>query len=433
MFAIAEHLLCSTTTNMTLGGIMIYLRAERARKASTGRRPWWFWATACTYLVLLAGTNLPTPLYHGYERSFGFSSSVVTLIFATYVATLIPSLLLAGPLSDAVGRRRILLPALFFALIGALCFALADGTAWLFAGRMIQGLAVGAASGALTAALVELEPHGNRARAAMVAAAALFTGIGAGPLLSGILAQYAPDPRVLSYLVEIALLVFAVAAISVIPDLGPRSHWRPRRPEVPGPIRAAFARAGLMGFLAGAATGLFLSLVPSYVAKLTGSSNLALAGGAVALMFGSSAAAVKVAAGQRGQVLTRGGLGSMLAGLVLLIAAGSAGSLSLLLIATIVAGAGQGLAFVAAVTEVNRIAPAERRSDILSSFYVVTYLGTGVPVIGAGFLATAVGLLTAVQWFAGAAAALCLVALALPAPGNGDQPQPSRAQAATRE
>ena len=109
--------------------------------------PWRFWAVAYALLILLTGTNLPTPLYRGYEASFGFSPLVVTLIFAAYVAALVPSLLVAGPLSDAVGRRRVLLPALAVAALGSLCFALAEGTAWLFAARILQGIAVGSASG----------------------------------------------------------------------------------------------------------------------------------------------------------------------------------------------------------------------------------------------------------------------------------------------
>ena len=49
---------------------------------------------------------------------------------------------------------------------------------------------------------------------------------------------------------------------------------------------------------------------------------------------------------------------------------------------------------------------------MLSSFYVVIYLGVGLPVIGVGVLATTVGLLRAVQYFA-AAALLCLLTLIL--------------------
>lgn len=114
-----------------------------------GRR---FWAVSYALLVLLTGTNLATPLYGTYERLFSFSAVMVTAIFAVYIAALIPSLLVTGPLSDAIGRRAVLGPAMIVAAAGAAVFALASSTAWLFAGRVIQGAAVGAASGALTAA-----------------------------------------------------------------------------------------------------------------------------------------------------------------------------------------------------------------------------------------------------------------------------------------
>src|SRR5437764_4441012 len=123
-----------------------------------------FAAVAYTLLILLIGTNLPTPLYRGYERAFAYSPLVTTLVFAVYVAVLVPALLIAGPLSDAIGRRRVLLPSLILAIAGSLAFAFANGVAWLFAARILQGVAVGAASGALTAALSEFEPHGNRNR-----------------------------------------------------------------------------------------------------------------------------------------------------------------------------------------------------------------------------------------------------------------------------
>jgi MFS family permease len=115
---------------------------------------------AYTLLILLTGTNLPTPLYHGYADRFGFSPLTVTLIFAAYAAVLIPSLLLvAGPLADAVGGRAVLIPAVALAALGSLAFALAEGTAWLYVARVLQGVALGAASGALTAALSALEPR----------------------------------------------------------------------------------------------------------------------------------------------------------------------------------------------------------------------------------------------------------------------------------
>jgi predicted MFS family arabinose efflux permease len=379
------------------------------RPAPAGR--WRFWATAYALLILLTGTNLPTPLYRGYEATFGFSPLVVTLIFAVYVAALIPSLLVAGPLSDVVGRRNVLLPAVVLAALGSLVFALAASTQWLFAARILQGLALGAASGPLTAALTELEPTGNRRKAALVSTMASVSGLGLGPLLAGLLAQYAPAPHVLPFAMEIVLLLPAAAAISTLPAARSRTRRRPRGPEIPAAMRAVFATSGTASFLAFSVIGLFLTLIPTYVASLSGSTNLLLGGVGTALMLVCSALAQLVGYGKPARALELLGLPLLAIGLVLLALAGGLASLTLLLVATVIAGTGQGLAFLGGLTAVNHAAPAGRHAGVLSTFYVIIYLGVGLPVIGVGLLATVAGLLAAVQYFAGIVAVLCLVVL----------------------
>ncbi|BCK67529.1 putative multi-drug efflux transporter [Streptomyces libani subsp. rufus] len=383
---------------------------QRPRPA--GRR---FWATAYALLILLTGTNLPTPLYGDYQERFGFSPLVVTLIFAAYVATLIPSLLVAGPLSDAIGRRRVLLPAVALAALGSVVFALATSTGWLFAARVLQGMALAAASGPLTASLAELEPNGNRRKAALVSTVASVGGLGLGPVLAGLLAQYAPAPHVLPFAVEVVLLVPAAAALVALPTTRPAMRWRPRRPEIPVAVRSTFATSGTAGFLAFAVIGLFLTLIPPYVATLANSQNLLLGGATVALMLACSVLAQLVGYGKPARSLELTGLPLLAAGLALLALAGGLSSLTVLFAATVIAGVGQGLAFLGGLTAVSQAAPADRHADVLSSFYVILYLGVGLPVIGVGFVATIVGLLPAVQYFAGAAAVLCttvLIALA---------------------
>ncbi|MER7078244.1 Predicted arabinose efflux permease, MFS family [Saccharopolyspora kobensis] len=380
---------------------------------SSGERAgtWRFWGAAYALLVLLTGTNLPTPLYRDYEQRFGFSPLVVTLIFAAYVAVLIPSLLLAGPLSDAIGRRRVLLPAVVAAALGALGFALASDTGWLFAARVLQGLAVGLAAGPLTAALTELEPSGDHRKAALVSTVVSVGGLGIGPVLAGLLAQYAPAPRVLPFVVEIVLLLLAAVAVCALPDARAVARRRPRRPEIPAAMRSAFATSGTANFLAFAVIGLFLALVPTYVAALAKSTNLLLGGGAVALMLACSAFVQLVGHGKSPHDLQRAGLPVLAVGLGLLALAGSLSSLVLLLIATALAGVGQGLVFLGGLTAINQAAPADRRTEVLSSFYVIVYSGVGLPVIGVGFLATGIGLVPAVRDFAVAVAVLCLIVL----------------------
>jgi predicted MFS family arabinose efflux permease len=400
MFGLPEHLLCSRSEHDAVGVTMSDLATRRR-----------FWATAYSLLILVTGTNLATPLYRGYAETFGFSPVVLTLIFSVYVAVLVPSLLVAGPLSDAVGRRAVLLPAVALAALGSLVFALAPSTGWLFVARALQGLAVGAASAPLTAALTELEPTGNRRKAALVSTVASVGGLGLGPVLGGLLAQYAPAPHVLPFLLEIVLLVPAAAAIVTLPATTPRARWRPRRPEIPAGMRGDFATSGTAGFLAFAVLGLFLTLVPTYVAALSGSGNLLLAGAAVAVLLACSAAAQLAGYGRGTRALQLLGLPLLSAGLVLLAVAGGLSSAALLLAATVLAGTGHGLAFLGGLSTINNAAPAGRHAEVLATFYVIIYLGVGLPTIGVGFLATAAGLLTAVQSFAYVVAVLCLVVL----------------------
>lgn len=376
-------------------------------------RTWRFRGVAYALLVLLTGTNLATPLYRGYQERFGISPLVVTLVFAAYVAVLIPCLLTAGPLADAVGRRAVLTAAAVLAALGALSFALATGTAWLVAGRVAQGVALGAATGPLTAALVELEPTGSRRRAALVSTTASVGGLGLGPLLGGLLAEHGPAPRVLPFAVEIALLAPVAAAVLALPATRAPARRRASRPGVPAEVRSVFATSGAVAFLAFAVMGLFLTLVPGYVATLTGSGDLLLAGAATALLPASSAVAQLVGYGRAARSLEVLGLPLLAGGLGLLALAGALSSLVVLLLATAIAGVGQGLAFLGAQTAVNQAAPADRRAAVQSAFYVIVYLGVGVPVVGVGFLATAIGPVTSVQWFAAVVALLSLAVLAV--------------------
>ena len=148
-----------------------------------------FAISAFALFTLLACSNLPTPLYRLYAQAFHFSPLTLTLVFAVYVGTMVPSLLVFGPLSDAIGRRPVLVGATAAAVAAMLVFMLATSTPWLLLARGLQGVAVGAASGALTAALSEFEPRQNRDRAALATTVASLGGLAAGPLIAGSLAS----------------------------------------------------------------------------------------------------------------------------------------------------------------------------------------------------------------------------------------------------
>lgn len=173
-------------------------------------------------------------------------------------------------------------------------------------------------------------------------------------------------------------------------------------------MRSQFATSGTASFLAFAVIGVFLTLIPTYVADLSGSNNLLLGGAAVALMLACSALAQLAGYRRPARSLELFGLPLLACGLVLLAVAGGTSSLILLLIATVIAGTGQGLVYLGGLTTINQTAPADRHADVLSSFYGIMYLGVGLPVIGVGILAALAGLLASVQYFAGIVAVLCV-------------------------
>jgi MFS family permease len=377
-----------------------------------GRHAWRpFNAAAYALFVLLLGSNLPTPLFPLYAKTYGLSPLGVTLLFATYTLLVIPAILLFGPLSDAKGRREVLTVALVTAGLAAGMFAAADSVLMLFAAQAVQALALGALQGTAAPTLVEQDPSGQRRRASAIASALTVGGAAAGPLLAGLLAQYAAMPLRLAYLVEIALLAVALAGVlALLPRCRERRRWRPRRPTVPRQIRRQFTIAGISAFVAWAVTGLFLSLIPSFVTTVLGD-GVAVAGAIVALLLGSSAATQF--AGHRLESLRAqtAGLLAMCAGVLLLAFADSARDLPLLIVATIPAGIGQGLAFMGSLGDVNEIAPEDRKGDTVASYYVVVYIGTALPAIGVGALAGHIGLPDAVQVFAYVVIAICLAGL----------------------
>ena len=268
----------------------------------------------------------------------------------------------------------------------------------------MQGLSVGAITGAATAGLVELEPTGDRRRAALLSVLAQGGGSAAGPLVAGALAQWAPDPRVLCYLLGVGLTATAAIAAALIPDPAPADgRWRIQRPSVPPAIRTRFARASVTGAAVWAVAALFLSVVPSYAAKLLDTNDLALLGAIAATMLATSCATQLLASGRvAAPVAQPVGLGLLTCGLLALVLAFPLHSLPVVLAAAVLAGMGHGLGFLGAQTEVNQLAPAERRGEVTAAFMSCIYGGVAISVIAVGLASTSVSLSTAVACFAAA-------------------------------
>ncbi|MFJ9344141.1 MFS transporter [Streptomyces sp. NPDC101733] len=348
------------------------------------------------FAVCMAGTTLPTPLYSLYQQDFGFSELTVTVVYAVYAFVVIGVLLLAGNASDTVGRRPVLLAGLGFAAASAVCFLLATGTPWLYAGRLFSGVSAGLFTGAATVYVMDLAPSGGRARATFVATAANMGGLGCGPLLAGILAQYAPWPLSLPFVVHLALVVCSCAVLLRLPETVRERRRlgavRPQKPGLPPQVRAAFWPAALASFVGFALFGVFTAVSPAFLSESLDVHNRAVSGLVVALAFFASIGG-QLAAGRTGpEVSLPLGCAILFVGLALLAAALHWDLLLLVALSALVGGVGQGLAFRGALGAVAQASPAESRAAVISTLFVVAYTGISLPVIGVGVLSGPMGL-----------------------------------------
>ncbi|MET4058526.1 putative MFS family arabinose efflux permease [Arthrobacter sp. UYP6] len=405
---------------------MTVLSELRMRPAPAGRREWdaarrpRLLLTLAVMTTLLVGANLATPLYPLLGDRLGMTHFGVTLAFAAYVMVLVAGLLLVGHWSDFIGRRAALVLAGVVSLLGGVLFGTATGMGALIAGRALQGASVALATGASSAALRELLPHRPEwaTRFTLLVSAG---GVAAGPVIGGLLSLL-PAPTLTPFLIHSAVLAALLVplcllkarpAIAAPPYGRVLKALRPRRLAVSQRARPQFWMASLTGFLSFAVFGFYLSLAPTYFAGIAGTSARPVVGLLAALALAASA--VSQLTGVRGRWVVPAGLALMGTGVALIPAAGAAGSVSLLVVASVAAGFGQGMAFRAVFNDVAASVEAAQHAQIISTVYVITYLGSALPVLGLGAAGALWGLSVAVAWFAAAitlsCAVLCVFAL----------------------
>src|SRR5689334_1435631 len=247
-------------------------------------------AVATQLGIMFVGAILPTPLYPLYRDAFGFSGVTLTLIYAVYVLGNLVALLFFGRLADQIGRRNASLPAIAVGIAAALAFAFATGTPWLFAARALSGFCTGLAAGAATAWIAELYTGRVQGAAARIAAAANFFGCAAGPLLGGLLAQFAPAPLRLPFCVYLVLLCASAVGICFVPETV-RDRLRlaevalKPRIGIPSHIRLQFLSPAVTGFATFSLIGFYAALIPNLLADSLHQAAPLIAGVVVCALF----------------------------------------------------------------------------------------------------------------------------------------------------
>jgi MFS family permease len=211
-----------------------------------------FWAVALTFLTLAAFTTVPSPLYGLYQARDGFSTFLITVIFAAYAVGVIVALFFAGHVSDWLGRRRALVPAVLTSLLSAVVFLLWRDLPGLLVGRVLSGLSVGIVTATATVYLAELHvgerPGASPKRAQVLATTANLGGLGLGPIVAGVLAETVSTPLTVPFVLFGALLAIAAIAVALAPETvtppETRPAYRPQRVALPAEARGRFFGAG---------------------------------------------------------------------------------------------------------------------------------------------------------------------------------------------
>ncbi|WP_307841430.1 MFS transporter [Streptomyces endocoffeicus] len=372
---------------------------------------------AATFVLFLAASSAPSPLYVIYQRQWQFTAWVLTLVFALYVVGLLGSLLVVGALSDHLGRRPVLAAAIGLEMVALTLFLTAGNVVVLAAARVLQGIATGAATTTLSATLVDLEPPHARGRAGTVTSVSPLTGLALGALGSGVLVEFGPAPTRLVYALLFGGMVLVAVAVAVLPETSPRrpgavASLRPRV-AMPAHLRADILPV-VPAMIAGwALAGMYLSLGPSVAAKLLGLHSHLVGGVVVTLLTGTGALAVFLLRSRSASSLLTPS--SALLGLGTLISlAGIAEDLTwLAAVGTVVAGLALGASVLATFGTFARVAEPHERSAVFALANVIAYLGNSVPAVLGGIAVTVLGLRTAAESYALAIAMIAFSVLVL--------------------
>ncbi|SIM69182.1 MFS transporter [Micromonospora cremea] len=369
-------------------------------------------ALAFTSVYLAAGVL--TPLLVVYRQQWEFAPSLLTLAFAVYAIGFLAAVLTLGSLSDHVGRRPVLIGALVVQLASNVLFLVAPNIEWVIAGRIVQGVASGAATAAFTAALVELAPPNRKRLGTILGSVGLTGGLSVGSLLAGLAIQLTPAANSIVFAVLVVLTILGAVVIALSPETTPRTSGALRsmvpRVAIPPAARAEFAAAApvvaAVWMLAGLSGGLAPSMVRSVFHLDSGLLN-GVAGfiaPAVSTVVGLTFARVDP---RRAMTI---GIYASLVGAIGIIGGVFVESLAVMIIGQALAGVGFGASFTAALRLIIPLA-AHQRAGAVGGIYVVSYVAFGLPIVIEGQLAGPIGEVPAVVCCTALTVLLALVSL----------------------
>lgn len=341
--------------------------------------------TAFIMVSMVAGSTAISSLFVAYRAQWGLSSADVAIVFSAYVGTLLPVLLLFGGLAERFGRRPVAVAGVSAMIVGLAILTLAHSLAFLIVARLFQGAGIGLAVGALTAALAE--SYRGKLPTGSVLQAVAAVGLFSGPVISAIAFNLGGGVNG-SYVPALVLAIALFALIRFVAErvTNPATSQPVDVPYSPAAVAGALRFALPVAFVAWAGLSLFLSLVPSYLATALHATNPAVGAGAV---LASQLASLIVTFSLRNISPERGGIYGAIAsvtGIALLVIGTTINSWGLVILATLLAGGGSGMASAASYGIAGRIGRGHR-AKVFARWYVAAYAGYSLPVLAIGLIA----------------------------------------------
>ncbi|GIF68802.1 MFS transporter [Asanoa ishikariensis] len=350
--------------------------------------------TAFVFWTVMLGTTVPTPLYPLYEQSFGIVPVEITVLFGVYALGVVVGLLTLGRLSDQIGRKPVLAIALLLSAAAAALFLVSDSLGMLLAARVISGFSAALATGAGTAAIAEQLPERRKWLGPVLALLANMGGLASGTMLSGLLAQWAPHPLRLSWVVDLALIAASLIGLTLVAETVRRGRatFHLERLRIPHEIRGDFIRAAATGGAGFGVLGVLTSVTGILLGVELGKHDPALTGFVVFLGFVSTAAGQLIDRRLPPRLSLPLACVALIVGAALIASAVLGAALPPLLAAAVVVGLGTGSAVSAGLRAIATGVPPERRGGAFSALFAILYTLLALPAIGVGIVIEYAGL-----------------------------------------
>jgi MFS family permease len=354
-----------------------------------------FVGISAAMVAILVAAGSPTPLWPIYQEQWGFPPWMLTLAFGVYALALLVAILVIGSLSDHIGRRPLMIGALALELTAMLVFLVAPSIGWLIVARIVQGVATGAASSSLSAAVVELAPERRKKLGSQMTGMAPLAGLGIGALFAGIVAQFASDAAFTVWLVLVVIFTLGTIFTLFTPETstcrpGALASLTPRV-SVPAQVRGLFS-ATLPGTISAfMMMALFLGLVPIVLVSVFEVGDPIVGALAAFVTFGAGTVVSAVTGAARPHRLRLLGAGAMTTGAILFVGSVGAHALPLLWAAAVFGGAGLGASFSGTTRGLVPEVKPHERAGLFAAIYLVAYLAMGLSAIVAGLFVDVVG------------------------------------------